>query len=239
MTSRAITTLLASIFLTTVLQLVAGLVNLWAAICGAVLIVFVAFAIFHFFEVDLPSRWIKIAAPTLASAIAITVVYFATNGDPRLWSAPLTAAAAGVLIDLVQNMGKRRCALCTRRITGVAFNCPRCGLLVCEQNCWSFDTCRCRLCEQNRVPVFTPDGRWWDRQLGPRSTYGKCQLCLTAAEQADLRVCGKCGRPQCRECWDFSNGQCIRCQWTLDDLPPALREFMVAPTRGPERPARR
>jgi hypothetical protein len=62
---------------------------------------------------------------------------------------------------------------------------------------------------------------------------------MTVAEETDLRVCGKCGRPQCRDCWDFSNGQCGRCHWIVEDLPEALRPYVVAaPAGGSERSGR-
>ncbi len=233
MNARTITTLVGSTFLLTVLQLVAGLVNVWTALGCAALLAPIAFAIFHFFEVEIPNQWIKFAIPCGASASGVAIVYLAVRNDPALLLAPLATAAVAGLIEAIRGMSSHRCALCNRRIGGrVAFQCPRCGLEVCEQYCWSFDHCRCRLCEENRVPLFTPDGRWWDHQFGPRSSYGRCQLCMTPAEDTDLRVCGKCGRPQCRDCWDFSNGQCSRCQWTVEDLPESLRAFAVGSPRS-------
>ena len=57
--------------------------------------------------------------------------------------------------------------LCSRRIgSALAFQCPRCGLLVCESRCWASEFLRCRLCVQNEVPIFPPEGRWWDKQFG-------------------------------------------------------------------------
>jgi len=230
MNARTITTLVASTFLMTVIELVAGLANAWTALVCAALLAPLALGIFRFFEVETPSPWIPFAIPCASAAIGVGIVYAAVRGDPALVLAPVITAAVGGLIEAIRRMGSRRCQLCNRRIGGgVAFQCPRCGLLVCEQHCWSFEHCRCHLCEQNRVPVLPPDGRWWDKQLGPRSSYGRCQLCMTEAEETDLRVCGKCGRPQCRDCWDFANGQCSRCQWTIADLPEPLRAFAVAP----------
>jgi hypothetical protein len=238
MNQRTITTLIASIFLMTVVQLVAALINVWAAVVCAALLVPAGFAIHRFFEVETDRQWMVAGSPVLSSMFGIAIFYLAETSDPRFWFAPLAAAAVAGIIGLIRNTRSRRCSLCNRRLgSGVAFACPRCGLLVCEQSCWSFDHSRCQLCEQNRVPVFTPDGRWWDKQFGPRSMYGHCQLCMTAADQTDLRNCGKCGRPHCRECWDFLNGQCTRCQWTVEDLPEGLRDFMIS-TRA-EPPGRR
>jgi hypothetical protein len=233
MNARTVTTLLAGIFLMTVLQLLVALMSVWAAVACWVLLVPLTLAVYHFFDVEIANKWVEIGTPALASVMGVTIAYFAAGPDAELWLAPPAAAAVAGLVVLFRNTRSRRCGLCNCRLgRAVAFNCPRCGLLVCEQNCWSFEHCRCRLCDQNRVPIFTPDGRWWDKQFGPRSSYGRCQLCLTAGDATDLRVCGKCGRPQCRECWDFSNGQCSRCQWTVADLPEALREYVIPSARA-------
>ena len=232
MNTRKITTLLAGCFLLVLLQLVAALVNSYVAAAGGCLVALLAYGIFRFFEVDFESPWVVPAVAVGSSLAGAGIVYFASsNGrDNTLGFAPLVAAVTAGVIVGISRMSSRRCGLCNRRIGGgVAFDCPRCGLLVCENNCWAFEQCRCRLCEQNRVPVFSPDGRWWDRHFGPRGTHGRCQICQASAEEADLRMCGKCGRPQCRGCWDFANGQCSRCHWIVDDLPEPLRPFMAAP----------
>ena len=239
MNARTVTTLVAGIFLMTVAQLLTGLVNVYAALVCAALIAPAQFGIHRFFQAEIENLWLEIGAPVFASAIGVAIAFFATTRDPLFFLAPIATAAVGGLIVVLTRSGSRRCSLCNRRIgRGVAFECPRCALLVCEQTCWSFEHCRCRLCEQNRVPAFPADGRWWDKQFGPRSSYGRCQLCMAAAEEADLRVCGKCGRPQCRDCWDYSNGQCSRCQWTVQDLPEALRDFIINPAPA-ERSGRR
>lgn len=228
MSGRAIITLAASAFLMTMLELAAALANTWVALLCAALLAPLTISIFRFFEVE-TSDAIAFAVPCASSLAGVGIVYLAVRSDPVLLFAPLAMLATAGLVVMIRRIGSRRCQLCTRRIGGeIAFPCPRCGLLVCERNCWSFEHFRCRLCEQNRVPILPPDGRWWDKQLGPRSSFGRCQLCLTAAGEADLRVCGKCGRPQCRDCWDFSNGQCSRCQWTIEDLPESLRPFAAS-----------
>jgi hypothetical protein len=240
MKTRTIATLVAGAFLLILLQLVSGLIGPWFGVACGLLLAPVAFSLFHFFEVEFEQRWIEPLVPVVSSLAGVTILYFGSlaGNDPTVWLAPPAAALAGGLIVAIRNMSSRRCALCSRRIGGgVAFHCPRCGLLVCEQNCWVFEHCRCRLCDENRVTVFTPDGRWWDKQFGPRVSYGRCQICMTPAEDIDLRVCGKCGRPQCRECWDFANGQCSRCHWVLADLPEHLRPFVTGPVETP-RPRR-
>jgi hypothetical protein len=236
MKTRTITTLVAIMFMSVLLQLVAGLVNLWVALVCGMLLPTLTFGLLRFFQADLEYGWIAPSVPIVSSLAGIAILYFGSAGkDVRFWFVPLLAAAAAGLIVGIRGMSSRRCGLCNRRIgSGLAFDCPRCGMLVCERNCWVFEQCRCRLCEQNRVPIFSPDGRWWDKQFGPRSSYGRCQICMATAEEADLRVCGKCGRPQCRDCWDFANGQCSRCQWVVEDLPELLRAFVAAPAQ-PER----
>jgi len=209
------------------LQLLAGLgVPAVGIGCGA-LLPLLLFGLLHFFEVEMEQPWLKIALPAGSSAAGV-LVDFLGGANPYLWLAPLAAALVAGAVVLVQSLRSRRCALCNKFIgNGVAFACPRCGLLVCERQCWDFEHCRCRLCEQNRVPMLPPDARWWDRHFGARAQYGRCQLCMATTADADLRVCGHCGRPQCRPCWDYANGQCSRCHWLAEDLPPQLRAYMA------------
>jgi len=140
-------------------------------------------------------------------------------------SARVVVVVTGMVV-LARRSGGRRCSLCNRRLGEVALDCPRCRMVVCDQGCWVFEHCRCRLCEDNRVPVLPPDGRWWDQRFGLRMRQGRCLLCLAEAADADLRACGHCGRAQCRPCWDAGNGQCSRCKWIVEGLPEALRVYM-------------
>lgn len=228
MKPKTIAALAAPTFALVFLQLLTGI---WApqvsVFCG-IAVTLVAFGLFRFFEIEFAQAWWPLVLPPAMSLLGVILLYAA---DPAsmpvyMWLAPVLAGLTAGVITAIRNMSSRRCGLCNRRIGGdVAFSCPRCAMLVCERDCWDFERCRCRLCEQNRVPIFTNDGRWWDKHFGARSPHGRCQLCMTAAADADLRVCGKCGRPQCRECWDYANGQCSRCQWTVDDLPETLRAY--------------
>jgi hypothetical protein len=233
MNSRTIASLLTSSFLLTLLQLVVLLVHPVAGvICGAVLAILAA-VLLKFFQIELPQLWAQVLLPTASSVVGVAIVVLAKpDHEIFVWFAPLLALAVSGVMVAIRHFGSRRCGLCGRRLRGrVAFACPRCGLTVCDHTCWVFETSRCRLCEQNRVPIFTSDGRWWDRQLGPRMPQGRCQLCQTPAPEADLRPCRKCGRPQCRECWDAANGQCSRCQWTIEDLPDSLRPYILTGSR--------
>jgi len=233
---RTVAVLAAPTFALVFLQLIAGI---WAAefgvFCG-ILISLIALGLFRFFEVEFPRPWWPVALPPAMSLLGVIIIFASSTSATPLYLlfAPVLSALTSLAIYMIANRSSRRCALCNRRIGGgVAFSCPRCGLLVCEQNCWDFGHCRCRLCEQNRVPILTSDGRWWDKHFGARSQYGRCQLCMATAAEADLRMCGKCGRPQCRHCWDYANGQCSRCHWTVEDLPETLREFTThAPVKG-------
>jgi hypothetical protein len=229
--ARTIVVLLASSFLQVLMQFLGGLEGrAIGLICGG-LVGIVLFGLAAFFQIELPGMWVEILLPIGASVLGIALVFLGQPGaSPQLWLAPLLAGLVSATVVGVRRARSKRCGLCNRRLgSTVAFACPRCGLLVCDQTCWVFEFSRCRLCEQNRVPVFPADGRWWDRQLGPRSQQGRCQLCMTPAGETDLRNCRKCGRPQCRECWDLANGQCNRCQWTVEDLPEALRVYVIHP----------
>ncbi len=143
------------------------------------------------------------------------------------WLIPPVAVVCFLGVRQLDRVTRRRCALCNRRfMSETGFECPRCQLVACEQHCWSFEGLRCKACLENEVPALSPDSRWWDREFGPRSERGQCQVCMTPADQADLRACRRCGRTQCRHCWDMCNGQCLRCRWIAADLPPALLYFM-------------
>jgi hypothetical protein len=234
MTIKKFSALLATGFLLVLLQLIAFLLGLAAGlVCGLCLPVF-ALILLRFFQAELPEAWVKVLLPAASSSLAAALIFFVRERQaPLMWLAPLLSLALSLAIAGTVRWRSRRCGLCDRRLEHSAgFACPRCGLLVCDTSCWVFERSRCRLCEQNRVPVFTPEGRWWDRQFGPRSEHGRCQLCMISAQEADLRACKKCGRPQCRDCWDSANGQCNRCQWTVEDLPESLRAYMIVPARS-------
>jgi hypothetical protein len=207
----------------------AGPVPALAAGVGDGLLVF---ALFRLFGVEWEQWLVPLLTSVLASA-AGTFVGALGVSEPLSWQgiSPLCAAAAALSVAFLGKGRARRCQLCRERLGHtMSFECPRCGLLVCERKCWRFDSCRCRLCADEAVPVFPPETRWWDEHFGPRVTAGKCQLCLS--EGADLRTCRQCGRLQCRECWDYANGQCGHCGWLLADLPPMLKRYMLPEEGG-------
>ena len=199
----------------------------WTLLAGGISTA-VSLMLLRFFEVDRLRGWWRVVFSVGASVAGVAAGFVSGSNDLMIWLAPVAAAAVGILWWTVSSGLGQRCHLCNRwlRRSVVSFECPRCGFVVCEQ-CWKFDHLRCRLCEQNHVPAFPLDGRWWDQHLGGRVAHGRCQICLTASDQADLRSCGRCGRAQCRECWDNANGECGRCNWVIDDLPETLRPYML------------
>lgn len=228
MTPRSILTTVGSFLFCAFLQFAGSLAPLqWTIVAGG-LSSFIFLALLHFFEVELPLNTLRLVLPATLSVAGVAAGWAGGNANPMIWWAPASAAAVAALWWIVSNGLGNLCHLCNRwlRRSVVAFECPRCGFQVCEQ-CWEFEHLRCRLCQQNLVPIFPSDGRWWDRCLGARVNYGRCQICLTTSDQADLRSCGRCGRTQCRPCWDYANGQCSRCSWIVDDLPARLRPYML------------
>ena len=205
--------------------------SLLAAPCGLLLgaaSVFVALRL-HL----LPSRWWPLPlAVLLASLIGVLLALLLPETVLTMLWAPAAAALGTLSAGLLRQKGSRRCGLCNHRVgTGeVVFGCPRCDLTVCDQTCWDFEHRRCRLCSENHVPLLPQGEQWWDRVFGPRANFGRCRICLTSFTERDLRNCGRCGRPQCREDWDGANGECLRCGWVCPDLPASLRSIAVSVT---------
>jgi len=180
-----------------------------AAAC-AYLLPFLNRSLLKFYEVEL-GRWCLILlAPALAVMAGVASVEAASPDLFVCLFAALSAFALSAIVSVRLFSARRSCALCNSSITScqLAFRCPRCGMVVCEKTCWKFDSLRCQLCYQNRVPIFPADSRWWDQNFGKSSRQGRCQLCLTSPVNLDLRLCGRCGRPYCRACWGHQNGCC-------------------------------
>ena len=223
--------------------LLAGLLVLVASlqfvsgIGGALLALPVALALgvgatllwFHF---DLPASrpWLPPLLLAGVVLLASAVLEVGLRPDFGEWFAFLAAGLGSGAAVLFTLRNRTRCDLCNRRLQPQAlrFRCPRCTQQVCEETCWNFEHRRCALCLEQRVPVLPIESSWWTRVTGPRATQGRCQVCLTAADQTDLRACPRCRRPQCRDCWDFRNGECARCNAALPDLPAALSDIIVS-----------
>jgi len=230
MTARAMLTTTACFLFCTFIQFAGALSAApWTLLAGGISAAGF-WLLLRFFEVDLPHTWARMLLLAGSRALGVAGGSAGGNHDLFIWWAPACAAAVAGFGSLISLRMRNRCHLCNRwlRRSVVSFECPRCGFLVCEE-CWEFDHLRCRLCEQNHVPAFSPDARWWDQHLGARVNFGRCQICLTTSDRTDLRSCGRCGRPQCRDCWDNANGQCSRCNWVVDDLPETLRPYMPNP----------
>ncbi len=175
---------------------------------------------------DLPSRrvWLPPLVLSLVALVTVAVVELTFRRDFGTWfCVPLAALGSGASLAILLR-SRARCALCNRRLgtQSVIFQCPRCSQEVCDATCWNFEHRRCQLCLEQRVPILPPGDSWWMSRTGPRSRHGRCQICLGSAEQVDLRACPNCRRMQCRDCWDFNNGECERCRTPLPDLPASL-----------------
>ena len=174
--------------------------------------------------------WLLPTVLGCGSLLGLGIAYVLHPFAPVTWAAVpvclfISAATVGV-----QTLGRHRCGLCNRRLSpkALVFTCPRCALRVCEENCWSFEHRRCQLCVEQKVPLLSAQKQWWDRTLGPAVVQGRCHVCLTSFDQADLRTCGNCRRSQCRDCWDNLNGECARCGWTIPDLPKSLNMIITS-----------
>lgn len=229
MSARSITVLVATAFLLWLLVFFACMAGPAVAVAAAAAAGLLSVFLLRAFEAELPNPWLAMAPPLAAAVLGVAVWSLARPQLDRLyWLAPVLALAVTAAIVWWQNRDARRCGLCNCRLAGkISFVCPRCQLEVCETRCWDFEKIRCRLCVQNAVPLFPPTRQWWDRNVGPGVTAGRCQLCQAGPEEAELRACPRCGRPQCIECWDDSNGLCARCGWRVQALPESLKTFLV------------
>lgn len=232
MKPAALFSVIAAGFLLALAQALGAIAGAIPAILAGAADGLLVFPLFRLFGVE----WEQWLVPLITSVAASTVGAFVGSlgtQEPLSWQglSPLGAAAASAAVALLGRGRARVCQLCRQRLGNtLAFECPRCELLVCERKCWRFDSCRCRLCADQAVPVFPAEARWWDERFGARVPSGKCQLCL--AEGGDLRACPQCSRLQCRECWDYANGQCGHCGWLIADLPPVLKRYMFAEDRS-------
>jgi hypothetical protein len=221
---RTVATVLFSVFVLALVQLVASFSFPLIAVATGFGIGATSIVLPRWFPVEF-RRWWSAVAVVGGASLAGTLMRYVGNPDSTswlLWLAPVAAASTAEVAVLGKGLASLRCALCRHRTaSSAAYDCPRCRLKVCEK-CWSFQDLCCRLCKQNKLAIFSPDSRWWDKQFGLPLTSGLCQLCQTQASVTELRACGKCGRPQCRACWDFTNGRCSHCDWAVAELPGPL-----------------
>ena len=212
-----------------------GIAGAWLALPGALFLGAIAMALWLHLDLPASRPWVPplmIAGAVLLSSIVIELAFRAEFAG--WFSFGLAGLGSGaVMFFTVRN--RARCNLCNRRLAAqdLTFRCPRCSQQVCEETCWNFEHRRCELCLEQRVPILPIETSWWLRVAGPHSPQGRCQICLTAADHADLRACPKCRRLQCRDCWDFSNGECDRCGAALPELPAALAAVIHSGLHSP------
>lgn len=188
---------------------------------------------------DLPSRrvWLPPLVLTIVALVTVVLIEFTLRRDFGTWfCVPLAALSSSACLAILLR-SRARCALCGRRLgtQAVVFECPRCSQQVCDETCWNFEHRRCHQCLEQRVPILPVGDNWWMSRTGPRSRNGRCQICLGSAEQVDLRACPNCRRMQCRDCWDFSNGECERCRTPLPELPASLTMSVARISEGAQR----
>jgi len=237
---RWISTLAGAGFLLALAQLLGALGGAWiSAACGLATGA-LAYPLVAVFRLTALPWWVAPLVAGSSSLAGVAAAAFTRGSSAEIWMGPVLAPVAAFAVMGVARRRAGRCRVCNQNPGArVTFPCPRCRLLVCE-DCWVFELSRCRLCDENQVRILSEDARWWDRRFGPPSQFGRCQLCLRTAGDADLHSCRNCGRSQCRECWDAANGQCSRCQWTIADVPESLRVYLIhSPSARESRASRR
>jgi hypothetical protein len=226
MSQRVVLPLAACVFVAGVFQFFAGLGGPGLAAFAGITAALLCWVLIRFFEVETGNPWLAVAPPVLGCGIGVLLLTLGAKPDPLYWFAPVLAGLQMALIIWWLQRDTRRCSLCESRVAGlITFVCPRCHLVICE-NCWNHGKLRCRLCVQNAVPLFPDSKQWWDRNIGLTTKQGRCQICQADTEQAELRACRKCGRPQCLECWDDANGVCAKCHARPGELPAELEQLM-------------
>ncbi len=205
-------------------QFGASLAGAAAALPAALVLSAVATWLWMHFKLPTGSVWVPPVVCAAAVLLSVALVELAFRRDFGEWFAFLLAALGSGMTLAVMKRTSAHCGLCNRNLAlqDVVFRCPRCTMTVCDETCWDFEHRRCKLCLQQRVPIMPMQESWWMRVTGPRFHHDRCQLCHGAADQVDLRSCPHCRRAQCRDCWDFNNGECSRCGAALPELPASL-----------------
>ena len=195
-----------------------------ASIIGAMLLSVAATWLWHRFDLPAGGVWVQPLICSVAVLLSVALTEVTLRPDFFAWFSPLAAALGSGVTLAILRRSEQHCSLCNRPLAlhDVVFSCPRCKQQVCEEVCWQHDYRRCRLCLEHRVSVLPLDEGWWLRNAGPRTMHDRCTVCRAAPNQADLRNCPKCRRPQYRDCWDFHNGECQRCGTALPHLPASL-----------------
>ena len=169
--------------------------------------------------------------PGVATVIGITLGgtlrWISGSSQPilvDLLAVMLAAASSGVIIAIRRRARGRRCELCRQPLTQTFDRCVRCHRMICGRSgCWIANYRRCADCERHQVPMFPSCEGWWIKRLGPRADNGRCLKCERDPREGNLRRCGRCPWLMCTQCWDMENGCCLRCGWTMPNLPESLR----------------
>ena len=216
------------VVLTASLQFGFGLAGAPAALVGALLLGVGATLMWLRFDLPATLPWLPPLLISLSVLLSTLILELTVRPVLGEWFAVFAAAlgSAGTMYFFLRN--RVRCNLCNRSLGSQAliFRCPRCSQEVCEETCWSFEHRRCGLCVEQRVSILPLEASWWNRVTGPQVKEGRCLICRTSADQADLRACPNCRRMQCRSCWDFNNGECSRCATPLPNLPLSLKTVL-------------
>ncbi len=206
------------------LQFGASLGGAAAALPAALLLSVIATWLWLHFQLPIGGVWVPPLVCAAAVLLSCTLVELTLRRDFAEWFCFVLAALGSGVTLAVLRRTQAKCGLCNRTLAtqDIVFHCPRCGMDVCDETCWSFEYRRCQLCLQQRVPLLPPEDSWWLRVAGPRYRQDRCQICHGTADAVDLRGCPNCRRAQCRDCWDFNNGECARCGAALPELPASL-----------------
>lgn len=192
---------------------------------------------------DVPPRrtpaWAPVAVAGLATAIGSLLRYaLGVSGSSSLEAVAVLVAVAIASGGWILRLAGRRkpCFIChapVKQEEGII--CPRCSQLVCARpNCWEGTYARCSACHARQVVLFPNQAGWWRGQFGELVTSGQCDACYAEAPETQLYECGQCRWPLCKRCWDYYNGRCPRCGWTIPSPPPSLAPYL--PRRGAPRP---
>lgn|GEM_PF-845064 len=164
----------------------------------------------------------------------------ANASDTDLYPYDWLALGVGTLVSVALLLFQRRrhgmrCDCCQQPLGRDPKYCPRAEHWVCPK-CWHLESCRCIDCEKLRTPLLElEDDAWWSGRVGGRLRVGQCSSCRRGAVECDLRKCGDCTWPMCIHCWDMENGCCVKCHWTIPNLPESLAMYhqSVRPVRMP------
>ncbi len=192
---------------------------------------------------DVPPRrtpaWAPVAIAGIATAFGASLRYgLGVTGTGSLEAIAVLIAIAIASGGWILRLAGRRkpCFIChapVKQEEGTV--CPRCSQVVCSRpNCWEAAFARCSACHARQVVLFPNQPSWWRGQFGEQVTAGQCDVCYAEAPEAQLYECGQCHWPMCKRCWDYYNGRCPRCGWTIPSPPPSLLPYI--PRRGAARP---